>query len=239
MIILKKKHLPLFLSILFLVFISNINYAQKGWTYLLEKKKANDFHQLNGIATYKIKGKKLIGISKMNTPNSFFTTKKNYSDFILEFKVKIDTGLNSGVQIRSESKPDYYNGAVHGYQVEIETSPRKWAGGIYDESRRGWLYPLKKNPLGQSAWKNDKWNHYRIEAIGNEIKTWVNGIPCAYLIDNMTAEGFIAFQVHGISQKEREGKKVVWKKIKIKTTDLENEKKNESQPVPVINLINN
>ncbi len=227
------------LSILIIILFNSFNYAQKnGWICLLERKKAKDFQQLNGTATYKIKGKKLIGISKMNTPNSFFATKKTYDDFILEFQVKIDTGLNSGVQIRSESKSDYMDGRVHGYQVEIETSPRKWAGGIYEEARRGWLYPLKENPKGQAAWKNGKWNHYRIEAIGNELKTWVNGIPCAYLIDDMTAEGFIAFQVHGISSEHQDGKKVKWRKIKIKTTDLTNEKRIDISPAPIINLTN-
>lgn len=40
----------------------------------------------------------------MGTPNTFLATTKNYGDFILEFDFKIDDGLNSGVQIRSESK---------------------------------------------------------------------------------------------------------------------------------------
>ncbi len=50
--------------------------------------------------------------------------------------------MNSGIQIRSESTHDYNNGRVHGYQVEIDPSARAWSGGIYDEARRGWLYPL-------------------------------------------------------------------------------------------------
>ena len=218
------KYIKIFIALLLIVFSTTNVTAQDGWAYLLEKKKENDFHQLNGTASYKIKGKKLIGTSKMNTPNSFWATKKFYGDFILEFEVKIDTGLNSGVQIRSHSKPGYHEGAVHGYQIEIETSPRKWAGGIYDESRRGWLNPLTDNPKGQEAWVNGKWNHYRIEAIGNELKTWVNGVHCANLLDDMTAEGFIAFQVHSIGRKDQEGKKVRWRKIKIKTTGLERER---------------
>ena len=56
----------------------------------------------------------------------------------------MDEGLNSGVQFRSNSKPDYRNGQVHGYQYEIDPSARAWSGGIYDEGRRGWLYPMTK-----------------------------------------------------------------------------------------------
>lgn len=56
----------------------------------------------------------------MGTPNTFLATTKNYGDFILEFDFKIDDGLNSGVQIRSESKKEYNKGRVHGYQFEID-----------------------------------------------------------------------------------------------------------------------
>lgn len=229
----KKSIIPQFLFLLCLC-TSQLISAQSEWSYLLTKKNKAAFQQLNGTATFKVKGKKLIGVSKLNTPNSFLATKKHYTDFILEFEVKIDTGLNSGVQIRSNTKPDYYEGAVHGYQVEIETSPRKWAGGVYDESRRGWLYPLTENKKGQEAWNNNKWNHYRIEAIGDEIKTWVNGIPCSYLIDDMTAKGFIAFQVHAIDAVHQEGKKVRWRNIRIKTNNLSSSLKKDPQPAPVI-----
>mgnify|MGYP000228944095 CR=1 FL=1 len=84
----------------------------------------------------------------------FWTTTKNYGDFILEFDFKIDDGLNSGVQLRSESKKDYQNGRVHGYQFEIDPSKRAWSGGIYDEARRNWLYPLTLNPAAKTAFKN-------------------------------------------------------------------------------------
>ena len=73
-------------------------------------------------------------------PNSFMATEQTYGDFILEFEVKCHPDLNSGVQFRSESKPDYNNGRVHGYQCEIDPSDRAWSGGLYDEARRvGWL----------------------------------------------------------------------------------------------------
>ena len=74
---------------------------------------------------------------------------------------------------------------MHGYQFEIDPSPRAWTGGIYDEARRGWLYPTNYNPEGQTAFKNGEWNSARIEAIGNSIRTWVNGVPCSDLLDKM------------------------------------------------------
>ncbi|MEZ5038463.1 MAG: DUF1080 domain-containing protein [Saprospiraceae bacterium] len=204
-----------------LLFLSFSAMAQDGWEMLFNGKDFSNFQQLNGEATYKIENGEMIGISKMGTPNSFMATKATYGDFMLEFEVFIENGLNSGVQIRSLSDKAYQNGKVHGYQVEIETSTRRWAGGIFDEGRRGWLYPLTYNPAGQQAFVNGQWNLYRIEAIGSHIRTWVNGIPCANLVDDMTAEGFIAFQVHAVKDKKREGMTVKWRNIKIKTQNLE------------------
>ncbi len=199
-------------------------WAQKtGWTNLFNGKDFSNFTQLGGTATYKIENDAIVGISKTNTPNSFLATKKTYGDFILTLEVKIDAGLNSGIQIRSLSKADYQNGRVHGYQVELDPSTRAWSGGIYDEARRGWLYPITNNPKAQKAFKVDDWNEVRIEAIGQHIRTWINGVQCANLVDDMTAEGFIALQVHSIRDAQLEGTTVSWRNIKIKTDGLASE----------------
>ena len=197
-------------------------FAQEApWKILFDGKNFDQFIQLNGNATYLIEGGAMVGISKLKTPNSFLATKELFTDFIIEFEVLVDNGLNSGVQFRSNSFTEFMEGRVHGYQCEIETSPRKWAGGIYDEARNGWLYPLTINPTGQEAFITGEWNHYRIEAIGTTIRTYINGIQCANLVDSTTAKGFIAFQVHAIGNAEDEGKKVRWKNIRILTEELD------------------
>ena len=61
------------------------------------------------------------------------------------------------------------------------------------------------------SFKNNEWNKFRIEAIGNIIKTWVNGIQCSYLLDNSSNTGFIALQIHSINKVENVGKKLVGK----------------------------
>jgi hypothetical protein len=213
-----KKFVVLVLSMSFLL----PSFGQEAnWQYLFNGKNLNGWVKLNGSAEYKIQGNTIVGISKTNTPNTFLATKNNYGDFILEFDFKVDDGLNSGVQFRSESLKEYNNGRVHGYQFEIDPSPRKWTGGVYDEARRGWLYPMTYNPDGQKAFKNGVWNSARIEAIGNSIRTWVNGIFCSDLIDDMTKSGFIALQVHGIGDnKSLEGKTISWRNIRIQTEGL-------------------
>jgi len=213
--------------------------AQENWEDLFNGKDLKNFRQLNGDAEYEVKNNELIGTSKIGTPNSFMATKNEYGDFILEFDVLVENGLNSGVQFRSLSSPDVMDGRVHGYQCEIETSSRKWAGGVYDEARNGWLYPLSRNPKGQNAFVPGEWNHYRIEAIGQNIRTWVNDVQCANLVDDTTAKGFIAFQVHSIRDESLEGKTVRWKNIKIKTTALENSRKVVDMDVPEISYLIN
>ena len=191
------------------------------WTDLV-KDGLNGWSQLNGSAPFEISDGVVTGTAVLNSPNSFICTKENYGDFILEFDTWFDPQMNSGVQIRSESRPDYQNGRVHGYQVELDPSERAWSGGIYDEARRGWLYTLDKNTEGKKALKVGEWNHYRVEAIGNSIRTWVNGIPCADLVDALTPSGFIALQVHSVgNDSSRVGIQVKWKNIRILTEELQ------------------
>lgn len=208
------------------------------WESLFNGKNLKNWKKLNGDAEFKVQDGTIVGISKSGTPNTFLATKKYYGDFILEFEFKIESGLNSGVQFRSESLKEYQNGRVDGYQYEIDSSPRAWSGGIYDEARRAWIYRLTANPPARKAFKSNEWNRGRIEAIGNSIRTWVNGIECANIIDDVTPSGFIALQVHEVGKNE-DGKTVAWRNIRICTTDLEKNRTPENMAVPEINLIPN
>lgn len=190
----------------------------QNWESLFEGKNLDDFVKHQGTADYILEDNVLTGISKVKIPSTYLCTKETYTDFILELDVKIDYGLNSGIQFRSNSIPEFKNGQVHGYQAEIDVSERKWSGGIFDQSRRGWIYPVTMNKKGQNAFVNGAWNKYRIEAVGSSIRTWINGVQVTNLVDDMTAEGFIAFQVHSIGNNpDRDGLKVHWKDAKILT----------------------
>lgn len=213
-----KRHSLLILA---LIVVFTASAQEPKWQSLFNGRNLSGWTKMNGTAEYKVKDKTIIGISKMNTPNTFLSTKKKYGDFILEFDFKVDDGLNSGVQFRSNSTKSYQNGRVHGYQFEIDPSDRKWTGGIYDEARRGWLYEMTNNHDGANSFKNNVWNKARIEAVGNSIRTWVNGQLCTDLLDDMDAEGFIALQVHSIGDASLEGKTVSWRDIRILTTDVE------------------
>ncbi|MFN8432037.1 MAG: DUF1080 domain-containing protein [Spirosomataceae bacterium] len=210
-------------------------FAQK-WTSLFDGKTLKGWTQKGGQAVYKVEKKQIVGETVANTPNSFLCTENEYGDFILELDLKLDDEMNGGVQFRSLSKQEYQNGRVHGYQMEVDPSPRAWSGGIYDEGRRDWLYNLNQNPEGQKAFKKLDWNHYRIEAIGSTIRTFINGVPTAHLIDDMTEKGFIALQVHGIYGNMKPGMKIRWKNIRIQTENLV---PSPLDNCPVVNLLTN
>lgn len=209
------------LVMLFVLVISGLAQAQNGWTNLFNGKDLTGWKQLNGEAKYEVVDGVIVGTTVLGTPNSFLCTEKNYSDFIFEVELLVEPNMNSGIQFRSESKADFRDGRVHGYQCEVDPSERAWSAGIFDEARRGWLYPLTLNPKAQSALKLGTWNKYRIECIGNSLRTWLNGVPVAHVIDDMTSEGFIALQVHGIGKnKDKEGQQIKWRNIRIKTENL-------------------
>lgn len=229
----------LFYSKVFLVAIVSVLFSCKEtptdttpWQPLFDGETLNGWHQLGGTAVYTVRDQSIVGTTVHNTPNSFLTSDKMYGDFILELDYKVDSTMNSGIQIRSNSIPTYRDGRVHGYQVEIDPSKRAWSAGIYDESRRGWLNTMENNPEAQKAFKQNDWNHYRIEAIGDTLKTWINDVPASYLIDDKTASGFICLQVHGIHADKKEGTEIVWKNIKILTDNLsEYSKKSSLEPI--------
>ena len=205
-------------SIVFLlttvIALSQKNSAKPSWESLFNGKNLKGWTQINGTAKYEVKNGTVIGTTVKGSPNSFLCTDKLYANFILEFDVKADESVNSGVQFRSESLKEYNNGRVHGYQVEIDPSARAWSAGIYDEGRRGWLNTLEMNKTAGHAYKHNDWNRYRIEAIGDTIRTWINGVAAANLIDDMTPTGFIALQVHAAN---KDGLQVMWKNIRIIT----------------------
>ncbi|MAU26808.1 MAG: hypothetical protein CMH48_07015 [Muricauda sp.] len=217
---LKRKIKYAVLLILLAWACGETNKDDTPWVTLFDGETLDGWTQKGGEAEYEVRDGAIVGTTVHGTPNSFLTTDKIYDDFILELEYKVDPSMNSGIQIRSNSFPHYMDGRVHGYQVEIDPSDRAWSGGIYDEARRGWLNPMDGNPEAQKAFKQNEWNHYRIEAIGDTIKTWVNGVPAAHLIDDKTSSGFIALQVHSIGDDQKAGAKIMWRNIKILTDSL-------------------
>lgn len=204
--------------------------ADDGWVSLFDGKSLDGWTVHSGTATYRVEDGAIVGKNTEGSPNTFLCTDKEYGDFELEFDVKDDDGLNSGVQIRSlvrqadvgKGKNDKA-GRVYGPQCEIEASPGQ-SGYIYGEATGlGWLSPepQEKDPAKNqhSLMKNGEWNHFRIVAKGPNIQTFINGTKVADLtheeIYKTHSKGLIGLQVHGI--KPGTGPfEVRWRNLRIK-----------------------
>jgi len=206
-------------SLLFGLLLTSLAAAEDGFVSMFDGKSLDGWRKVGGGATYRIEGDDIVGEVGPGS-NTFLRTEKTQGDFIFKVELKLDIPGNSGIQFRSHQRGG--DGRVFGYQCEIDPSDRAWSGGIYDEARRGWLFPLKGHEAAQKAFKVDGWNEYVIQAIGPSLKTWVNGVPCANLLDTADMEGFLALQVHS-------GKagRIRWRNIRIK--DL-----GKSEWVPVL-----
>ena len=189
--------------------------AEGGWVSLFNGKDLEGWEQKNGSAKYSADDGCIVGMSVPNSANSFLCSKKDYADFELEFEVKVDAALNSGVQIRSQSLPTYQKGRVHGYQVEIAVGG--YSGGIYDEARRGKFLNDAPQPTEEirGLLKDNQWAKYRVICQGDHFQTWVNGVKVTDLHDDMTKSGFIGLQVHAVGAR-KEPLYVRWRTLRLR-----------------------
>lgn len=195
------------------------------WLALFDGRTLDGWVQKNGTAEYRVEDGAIVGRTSAGSPNSFLTTERAYGDFELEFEVKVDRELNSGVQIRSRTKvrttgggADDRAGRVFGPQVEIEASPGL-AGYVYGEAiGRGWLTPAERLVV-HDHFRNGQWNRFRVVACGPRIQTWLNDEPIEDLTDEETyqthPEGFIGLQVHGIEPGEGPYE-VAWRNLRLR-----------------------
>ena len=172
-----------------------------GWRPLFDGKSLDGWTLRNGSATYRAEGGAIVGRTGGGA-NSFLCTDKNYGNFELKFAVKLDHELNSGVQIRSNTRGGP-RGRVNGPQVEIDAIGESGtvSGYIYGEDAGGWMTPEKARKR-HPHFKDGAWNSYRVLAVGSNIQVWING---AQVSDWSYPEksrsyprGFIGLQVHGI-----------------------------------------
>ena len=191
----------------------------QNWQPLFNGENLDGWETHGGAATFEVVNGTIRGTAVANTPNTFLCTKQRYGDFIFEVEMFLPNALNSGIMFRANLRPKHDR--VYGYQCEVDPSPRAWTGGIYDEARRGWLYPLTRNERVQDAFRMGSWNTLRIEALGQELRTYVNGRMTSRLVDDETAEGFFGLQVHSIGGSMGEADYTVsWRNPKIITNEV-------------------
>ena len=146
----------------------------------------------------------------------FLVTEKSYSDFRLSIEIHLPEGpANSGVMFRAHVDDDAPK-KVYGYQAECDGSDRRWSGGFYDESRRGWIWPSTEGrstdqflehaeesqqffaePHVRDALNRNGWNRYVVTCVKDVIRIEVNGVETVRFRDATDARGVVGIQHHG------------------------------------------
>ena len=177
-----------------------------------------DLQGWEGLSQYwSVKDGALVGSTfpRGLTFNTFLCSKKKYTDFELEFQVRLRgkgwTG-NSGVQIRSkirDSQKDRENFAVEGPQCDM--GDVYW-GSLYGEHFGGMM---KAAPAAvvKRVLKKDEFNDYYIKCAGKHVTIKLNGETTVDGdFEKMPDDGIIAWQLHaGFKSME-----VTFKDIKFK-----------------------
>lgn len=191
--------------------------APGAWRKLFDGRSIESWVRRGGSATYRVEKGSLVGRTAEGSPNTFLCPPEDFDNFELEFEVLVDGRLNSGVQIRSRSVPEWHNGQVHGPQIEIAIDGS--AGFVYGEGLdTGWLEPPTDAARKATPFRDGAWNKYRVVASGPAIRTWINGRQVADYRDLTTGmrRGFIGFQVHGIPRGTGPYE-VRWRNIRIRS----------------------
>lgn len=210
--------------------------GQEGeWTSLFDGESLEGWSVHSGFAKYRVEDGAIVGTAVKGSPNTFLCTEKEFRDFILEFEVFLTSPeLNSGVQFRSmiaggETVFWFRNNQgvlqattipadrVYGYQVEIAGESVGTSGGVYDEARRAFMeeWWVEEGSEASRAFRDNQWNHYRIECRGDSIRTIVNGVVCADFRDGVNFSGIIGLQVHDVGQ-DPTPYEVRWRNIRIR-----------------------
>lgn len=203
----------------------------KGWKIITQ-----NFKNQKGKPDFHVENNMIVCNTTLDNGGGYLVTEKSYSNFIIEFDVKCDTSLNSGLQFRShvweKDTTTIYEagiangktrqitskrraGEVWGYQIEIDPSKRAWSGGLYEQGYRGWIVTLAGKEAARKAFKPLDWNHFKVIVNGNKIQSWVNNVLAADTTDNMSSSGYIGLQMHPAEAAWQNNKKSMWKNIKI------------------------
>jgi glucose/arabinose dehydrogenase len=183
--------------------LEELEYHAGEWQYITPDSALTGWVVRGGQASFRVEDGEVVGESRPDTGNTFLVRAAPYADFELLLEFRQHTELNSGVQVRSHvvGGLDARTGKLMGYQVELDPTSRSYTGGIYEEARRGWLYPLVDAPYARAAYRANAWNSLRVVARGPVISTWVNGVPAANIFDAIDASGHIALQVHDVGKR--------------------------------------
>ncbi|MEM0965378.1 MAG: DUF1080 domain-containing protein [Verrucomicrobiota bacterium] len=190
----------------------------EGFVDLYNGENLDGWVSRGGFCTFEPKGEAIVGTTVQGSPNTFLcTTRSDYSNFIFSVELKWIVEGNSGIMFRARSKEVDGGERVFGPQCEMEgtTGQRRWSGGIFGEGAGGWFYPLwlEAHSEARNAIDAEGWNRVTIQAIGSNVKTWINGVPAANWENEEYLEGFFGLQVHSGRQGQIEFRNIKVKEL--------------------------
>ncbi|MFP4091454.1 MAG: DUF1080 domain-containing protein [Cyclobacteriaceae bacterium] len=165
-----------------------------------------DGWNIHGTEKWYVEDGQIICESGPDKAYGYLATTQFYKDFVLELEFKQEDNGNSGVFFRSTLDGT----KISGWQVEV-APPGNDTGGIYESYGRGWLVQIPEEQ--ENILKMGEWNKMRIEVMGDEVKTYLNGEQMVSLQDEKIGEanGSIALQIH-----DGGGIKVRWRNLQLK-----------------------
>lgn len=212
--IIKKVFLLLFSFAASSILQPSLAQPQSAWKTIFNGKSLEGWTVTGGAGKVRVENGCIVLNMKANTSeHTFVHTNNLYKNFIFEADCKRDSSFYYGILFRARPAADTAHVRLNGYQVKIDHSSRHWTGGIFDDfgTAWNWLYTLEEDKRAQQAEKSvGEWEHWRIEAIGNNIKVWLNGVPVTNMINNKYDRGFIAFKIHFLGNDSSKEKASAW-----------------------------
>ncbi|MCB1093152.1 MAG: DUF1080 domain-containing protein [Verrucomicrobiae bacterium] len=191
----------------------------EGFVDLFNGKDLKGWVAKGGKSKFEVRNGTIVGTVVPDTPSTYLCTEReDFSDFIFTCELRWEIDLNSGVMFRAAARKKGKMLDVFGPQAEMEgiSGNRYWSGGIYGQSCGGYFYPLwlVEHKDARAALRRDDWNRLTIQAHGDVVKTWVNGVPAAHWVDHgRYPKGFFGLQIH----RAKKGR-VLFRNIRVKGT---------------------
>ena len=174
-----------------------------------------DLSGWSGDSSWKVEDEALTGTTDGTLKaNSFIVWQgEALRNFELITLVRVSPGGNSGIQYRSQMRPDLGPYRLSGYQCDVVEKVPAYHGMLYEEQGRRILAPHRTTvviaPNGQ-PWitetretmrlEGDTWQTFRVRAEGNRLRHWIDGVLVVDVIDldedGRALEGLLAVQVH-------------------------------------------
>jgi len=158
--------------------------SDQGWIDLCNGKDVSGWTRRGG-GEWAVENGVLIG---SNGPGHLYTD-ETFADFELRCSVRVNTRGNSGIYFRARPREENPDTWPVGYEAQVDHhDPKNFTGCIYNKA---WPKEIKE-PLT----KDGEWFEYRVMAVGDRIRTWVNDVLVVDAQLGEFREGHIALQTH-------------------------------------------